>query len=289
MEISIITDEVSHDFETALEIISSWGIKNVEIRGINTERISHLDSFWLQQIPEIAERFGVSIVAIYPGLFKIPFYPGPIAETSKVFSWMHYQEFQARETQIKKVEMHFKQLLPSSIQLARKLGAKIIVIFSFFREEQNKMISEDILEVLRQAAAMAEKEGITLALENEQSCWGDTAENTAKIVKLVGSPALKICWDPANAYMAGENQPFPHGYIAVRDIAVNVHVKDARTDKNGNRAFVSKGEIDWSGHLNALIDDKFDGYLTIETNCKPKLLCARKTLNMIQKVMEERK
>jgi hypothetical protein len=34
MKISIVTDEVSSDVETALEIIKSWGVEAVELRSI---------------------------------------------------------------------------------------------------------------------------------------------------------------------------------------------------------------------------------------------------------------
>jgi len=35
--------------------------------------------------------------------------------------------------------------------------------------------------------AMAEKEGIILVIENEHICWGDTADNTRKLIQKVDS------------------------------------------------------------------------------------------------------
>ena len=41
MKLSVVTDEVSSDPETALEILHSWGVEGVELRGIEDTRYPH--------------------------------------------------------------------------------------------------------------------------------------------------------------------------------------------------------------------------------------------------------
>jgi sugar phosphate isomerase/epimerase len=45
--------------------------------------------------------------------------------------------------------------------------------------------------------------------------------------------------------------------------------------------YVVKGVIDWEGQLQALITSGYDGYLSIETHCRPKVESAQDTLRRI--------
>ena len=90
-------------------------------------------------------------------------------------------------------------------------------------------------------------------------------------IESVGQSNLKINWDPANAYVAGE-EPFPTGYGYVKDAIGNVHVKDAtRATPPFSEQYevLGKGDIDWVGQIRALGEDGYAGPLCIETHSHP--------------------
>jgi sugar phosphate isomerase/epimerase len=87
------------------------------------------------------------------------------------------------------------------------------------------------------------------------------------LLDAVPHPNLRVVWDPANAYVAGEN-PHPEGYgLLPPDRIVHVHAKDCHLDGHapvwgplGTRA------IDWKGQIAALLKDRYAGYLSLETH-----------------------
>src|SRR5512136_802071 len=80
MKISIVTDEISADAETAIELGTEWGIQDFELRGYGTRRVPLFSDFQKHRIRELLEAYGARVVAISPGLFKIP-YPSRKRET----------------------------------------------------------------------------------------------------------------------------------------------------------------------------------------------------------------
>jgi sugar phosphate isomerase/epimerase len=127
---------------------------------------------------------------------------------------------------------------------------------------------------LGEAAEKAASSGIILAMETEEGYWADTGERTRRVVEQVHHPALRVNWDPGNVFCAGE-RPFPTGYAALRGLIHHVHFKDARHLPDGGAEFVAQGEIDWQGQVKALIQDGYDGYISIETHLRPKIAEAK--------------
>ncbi|HEU4746298.1 MAG TPA: hypothetical protein VFS61_13720, partial [Anaerolineales bacterium] len=70
MKISIITDEVSADPETAIELGAEWGIHDFELRGFFTDRAPRFSAYQKQRLRDALDEFQARIVAIGPGLFK---------------------------------------------------------------------------------------------------------------------------------------------------------------------------------------------------------------------------
>ena len=71
MNVSIVTDEVSSDPETALEIVASWGVQYVELRGIGDQRYPRISDYWRYRLPQLLDEFKLQVVAISPGLFQV--------------------------------------------------------------------------------------------------------------------------------------------------------------------------------------------------------------------------
>jgi len=283
MELCLITDEISADPETAVELGVEWGVRNFELRGYFAERVPMLTSYQKDKLSETLERYQARVVALSPGLFKFPLpaprwdsFPVAAIEAGFHRNWKSTHEL---------VRVHLHELLPASIACARELGAKVIIGFSFDRGVAAPgCVPDTVLETLRQAAEITASAGLTLAIEVEAGFWGDTGEHTAQLLEAVGHPALRINWDPGNALEAGDI-PYPNGYSHVRGKVAHVHFKDARRLADGQYLYVVGGDVDWGGQVQALIRDGYEGYISVETHMRPKVASARRALERLTDLM----
>lgn len=284
MKICIITDEISADPESAIELGTEWGVRDFELRGYFSERIPLLTPYQKQRLAVILERFSARIIAISPGIFKIPF-PSPTREVFPVAAidreiydrWVQQREL---------LDFHLKELLPRSLDFANELKIPLVIIFGFDRCGASEGLPpEEVLKVLMSAAEMAKAAGVQLALENEAGFWADSGENTAMILRAVNHPNLGANWDPANAFSSGES-PYPEGYQHISQWVCHVHFKDAISDSTGVTRFALDGQIDWSGQIQALHRAGYDGYLSIETHLCPKIAAAIESLERLRKLIE---
>ena len=285
MKISIVTDEISADLETAIELGTEWGIRDFELRGFYTDRVPDLTEYQKERLGETLAAFDARIIAISPGLFKIPYPLGPREDAS--LAWLDHGLFQNWRDLRDQVKYHREELLPTSLEFAKSLGADLVLIFSFHRSSRPAGPAPDeILETLQDAAEQAEAAGLGLAIEVEDEFWADTGQRTAALMAAINHPALGVNWDPGNAFMAGDT-PYPDGYQAVRNWVRHVHFKDAEMDPNGGRRFTVHGQIDWAGQIRALANDGYAGYISIETHMRPKVKVAREELELVRRLIHE--
>src|SRR4051794_25014515 len=133
MQVSIVTDEISADLETAIELGTEWGVSNFELRGYGTQRVPLFTPYHKHRVKELLEEYGVKICAISPGLFKIPFPTGKRERFSiQAIDSVLYDNWRDGQSLVK---YHVEELLPASITYAQDIGASTIVIFSFARGE----------------------------------------------------------------------------------------------------------------------------------------------------------
>jgi len=281
--IAVVTDELSDDLETALELASNMGLRHVELRGVGGFRVPRVGSFWERRVPELLRRFGMQVVAISPGIFKIPL-PQPVPEGFQVLRWQDLEESTREQEAAMLLEDHRSALLQESIAFAKRVEAPTIVIFGVVRSPGESTMPPIVRTLLAEAAQQAERAGVRLALENEHICWVDGGMRTAALFREINSPALRINWDPGNAFSAGE-EPYPRGYHSVRGLVGHVHVKDARRTGPHTTEWAIEGEIDWKGQLQALLQDGYDGPFVIETHVRPKIAGVRATLERIRKAL----
>jgi sugar phosphate isomerase/epimerase len=164
------------------------------------------------------------------------------------------------------VKEHFT-FLPRLIEISKFFDAKVLRGFAFWKNKTSNYLNL-IIDYLSEAAEICEAEGVILGLENEHDTFVKTGEEAENIFKLTHSKSLLSVWDPGNAFCAGEI-PYPNGYFHVRDYMIHMHIKDVKfMKKTGEFKYVSvgNGNINYFNHLKALIDDKYDGCLSIETH-----------------------
>lgn len=255
MRLCAITDEISQDLGHALAVLAEYGCRDAELRNVYGAYIVDADEPTLQRVEGDLARAGMRLACLDTPLFKCDLdAPGAAAGAT------HGARERTMDDQLR--------LLQHSIDLCKRLGTGYIRIFSFWRRGPLTLeIEERIAEALTRPCEIAERAGVTLLLENEHACYLGTGAETARMVEKIGSPALKMVWDPGNAYAAGE-RPYPSGWEAAAPHTVHLHIKDGRADDDGSLTWsvVGEGEIDYAGQFAALRAAGFAGAISLETH-----------------------
>jgi sugar phosphate isomerase/epimerase len=284
ISISLVTDELSGDPETAIEMAVGWGIRDFELRGYYTDRVPRLSNYQKQQLRHILEDYDARVVALSPGLFKMAYPPKAAYRWS--FGCLDMPSYESWSEAHRQVQFHIQEILPATLDYARELGARVVVIFAFSRGGVGPgEPPEEVYQALRLAAERALAAGVVLAVETEDGFWADTGQRTAAIVNMINHPALRVNWDPGNSFCAGET-PYPDGYNYLRGLVRHVHFKDARRQVNGSADFVLDGQIDWKGQIEALRQDGYEGYVSVETHLRPKIAAARAYFERLKQLLE---
>jgi sugar phosphate isomerase/epimerase len=284
VKISIVTDELSGDPETAFELGLEWGVHHFELRGVYGERVPRVSPHARHRLIRAVRDFGVSITAVSPGLFKFPF---PAAEPARSnLGWMDAGLFSNWRNRQAMLEDHLQKLLPETLDFAQEVGAPAIICFGFSRDgAPGGAAPSGVIFALGEAAERCARAGIKLLIETEEGHWADTGERSAALVRRVGSPALGINWDPANALIDGD-VPFPAGYEFVKSLVGNVHFKDARVHPDGAWELVAEGDVDWAGQIEALIAAGYSGAVAIEPHLSPSFASTRNALARLRRLIE---
>jgi L-ribulose-5-phosphate 3-epimerase len=255
--IAAITDEFSPDLEIALRAMQEIGMSAAELRVIWGKNILDLSDAELERVREITRSLRFQVISIASPLLKCLLPNSPPVDSRfqhDVFASKHTFEDQPR-------------LAERAFGIAKKFNARIIRVFSFWRTVEPDKCFDGIVRSLSTLAETAAAQDLVIGLENEHACNIATARETARLLEALPHPNLQVVWDPANAYVAGEN-PFPEGYrLLPPERIIHVHAKDCHLDDHkavwgplGTRA------VDWKGQIAALIKDRYAGYLSLETH-----------------------
>ena len=257
LPIAAITDEFSPDLASALAPMREIGMSGAELRVVSGRNILDLTDDELDRARDLAQSQGFQVMSIASPLLKcvLPNAP-PVDERFQhdVFASKHTFADQPR-------------LTDRAFSIAQKMGAKIVRVFSYWRTAAPEKCFDAIVKALGDLAEKAARENLIVGLENEHACNIATAAETARVLAAIAHPNLKVVWDPANAFVAGEN-PFPSGYrLLPPDRIVHVHCKDCSLDGTKPEwGPLGTRSIDWKGQIAALMADGYTGYLSLETH-----------------------
>lgn len=183
------------------------------------------------------------------------------------------------------------------IRLARELRCTVAIVRLGHRSHQDTLTAlRQAREYLMPCLEEAEAQGVTLVIENRfdwrnedptQSAIERRPESLLALMESVGSKYLKVHYDPAN-YHIGGLEGFPLPYEMLKPWIAYVHLKDCRrytplihgtkehyrlrTDSlNGPFQTVptGRGALNSAGILRALIQDGYDGFITLEPHELP--------------------
>lgn len=266
-QFGVITDEIDQDFERACRIAAEEGMSYVELHKLWDKDVHELSDAELGRARSVLDDCGLKTHLVCGMLFR-PFSLGDV-ELASMQDHPRFQEHMER--------------LERFIEIAHKFDAPNIRTFGFTRDiggtnpsprsPDGGGISDEILELIAKGMKIACKrlqaEGLTLALENARSLYANTGGNMRRVLDATAMSNLKIIWDPANAFVAGENPA--DGYHQVKGDIVDVHCKDARVVDHGTGLTawerIGDGGTDWATQLHLLLNEPVEHY-TIETHWK---------------------
>ena len=259
MQLAAITDEISQDFEHALDVLLEYSAPGAELRGLWGVNIADLtDEQALRARNALRER-GMHVAALATPFFKCDL----IQDAAAIRGRMHLAKARGMGEQL--------TMLRRCCELAHAFDTDLIRVFTFWRQgDLSPVIERQIVDAFAEPIKVAEEEDVTLVLENEHACYIGTGAEAARVLSEVNSPQLRAVWDPGNAYLAGE-LPYPAGYQEIRPFLRHIHVKDAVADGSGGYqwAVIGQGDLNYTGQFEALRKDGYDGFVSLETHYIP--------------------
>jgi sugar phosphate isomerase/epimerase len=149
-------------------------------------------------------------------------------------------------------------------ELAAKLGAPLIRIFpdKIQAGAQRDETRDWIAACLRETAERAPAE-VFVALETH----GDfaRAEYAAEIATLADHPRVKLIWDVANSFAAGDE--INSGARTVQPFLIHVHLRDAKPVARSEHwlpVLAGTGRVSFAEAISALRELNYDGYISFE-------------------------
>lgn len=145
------------------------------------------------------------------------------------------------------------QWVTDSIDVSHALGVRVVLL-AFFEKGDLRNDADGQAEVIRRLKAVApraEKQGVVLGIESWLS-----APDHLRILEAVGSPAVQVYYDVANAAQMGYDVP-----AEIRMLG-RAHICEFHAKENG--FLLGQGRIDFPAVRRAIDDIGYAGWLQIE-------------------------
>ncbi len=230
-------DEISPDFTEQCRVASGLGLTHVEVRSAWGVNILDLKPEQLTVMKETLAGHGLAVSSI----------GSPIG---KIFIDEDFPPHLDR--------------MRHAAEVAHLFDAPYIRIFSFFLRPGADPAEhrDEVIDRMRALARVAEDADVILLHENEKDIYGDVPSRCLDIVRSVGSPHLRLAWDPANIVQVGL-RPYTDGYATLRPHLEYVQIKDALA-ADGTVVTAGNGDGEVARTVRALRHDGFDGFFSLE-------------------------
>jgi sugar phosphate isomerase/epimerase len=235
--LSGFVDEISADFTEQCRVASGLGLKYVELRSAWGINILDLDAAQRAVMRDTLTAHGLAVSSIGSPIGKIfidePFPP------------------------------HLDRMRHAA-EVASEFGAPYIRIFSFFLRPGADPAAhrDEVIDRMRALARIAEDADLIVLHENEKEIYGDVPSRCLDIVRSVGSPHLRLAWDPANFVQVGV-RPYTDGYAVLRPYVEYIQIKDALA-ADGTVVTAGRGDAEVARTMRALSHDGFTGFFSLE-------------------------
>jgi sugar phosphate isomerase/epimerase len=146
------------------------------------------------------------------------------------------------------------------------LGASVITLCTGTRDPSNMWRRHpdndrpeawrDLVEVMAEAAQIAQANQVTLAFEPEVANVVDSAQKARRLLDEIGSPRLKVCIDGANLFHTGElprmRDILDEAFELLGDDVALAHAKDLDHDGAAGHLPAGHGLLDYDQYLSLL-------------------------------------
>jgi sugar phosphate isomerase/epimerase len=230
-------DEISPDFTEQCKVAAGLGLMYAEVRSAWGVNILDLDPDQLAVMKETLAAYDLRVSSIGSPIGKI----------------FIDEEFPP----------HLERMRHAA-EVAHFFDAPYIRIFSFFLRPGADPADhrDEVIDRMRALTRVAEEADLILLHENEKEIYGDVPNRCLDIVRSVGSPHLRLAWDPANFVQVGV-RPYTDGYAVLRPHLEYIQIKDALT-ADGTVVPAGGGDGEVARTVRALHHDGFDGFFSLE-------------------------
>ncbi|SDC22955.1 Sugar phosphate isomerase/epimerase [Paenibacillus sp. UNCCL117] len=241
--LAIMTDEVSQSPEDAIKLAQEFGLTGVELRSVDGKQLHQLDDARIEEIKAMLQEAKLEVCGLSTPVFKCELDRPEEVEQSLA-------------------------ILRRDLELANRFGCRIIRGFSFWARKPFEEAFDEIVSRIRGIVPLLEEADVVFALEFDPAVYATNAEKTARIVRAVDSPYVRVLFDPGNDLWDPDGEvPYPQGYDHARELMCHIHLKDAvRRDGEVEGVAIGAGEVDYKGLFSALAADGYEGYLVVETH-----------------------
>jgi sugar phosphate isomerase/epimerase len=251
-QLGVITDEVNPDLAQALEFVGEFNLDWVELRNVWGTYVMDLSPDQVKRAKLMIDDLGLKVSNICTPFLKSKF-PGssPIRD--------NYPE--------SSLDQQF-DVLKRAIDVAEAFGCRNIRTFSFARCPEPDDLFQAVVDNIGKGAEMTAAANKRLVLENIYDGTICTGKECARLCEAIPNRAFGLIWDPPNAYGLAGEQPYPGMYDALDPSRIyHVHLKDAVwKGDHFEWAVVGEGELDLLGQLRALLRDRVDCTVSLETH-----------------------
>lgn len=176
-----------------------------------------------RQYLEASKRTGVEIAS----LAEAAFWQAPLKTDARAAKW-----------------------LSDSIDVCTALGMKLTMPACFELDMNDASGIDHAVKVIQEAAKKAEKQGVTIGLENWMS-----ADDHRRMIERIGSPAVKVYYDVGNSTDRGRD--VLKEIRALGPLICEFHFKDANH-------LLGHGRIDFKAVRRAIDDIGYSGWIHLE-------------------------
>ena len=277
-QLSVITDEISQDFEHALDVALKYGVKTVDLRTIWGKNITFFTNDELKKLKSALDERTMRVGVITGPLGKCVL---PISKYAK-----------KKESLMRNPEYNIS-FFDRILEISDFFQTPHVRIFSFLRlgvkspeEGWNHMI-----DILIPLIEKAEKQNKMLHVENDLGMQVGTLEQTKRFFDEIDSKNVKLLLDPGNYFMEKDlTTPEAYEDFYTRGIVGHMHIKDPKHKLPVAATFtvVGQGKIDYRPLLKQAIEHDYEGNFILETHSlRNKELISRKSLENLSNWLKE--
>lgn len=225
--LSLITDEVSEDLDTALAFAVEHAIPLIDIRSVEGKSALLHDDVALDAMAAKIRAAGLRVSCFCSPLLKWPKPGVPVPEGA------NFHGFDPDA-------MPQDQAIARAFEVAERLDTRRIRIFSYLAYPGFQL--DDLAQDLARLLDLARAKDVTLLMENEHVCNLRTLADLAACRARFDDPHLLGALDLCNQVYAGLGQPTADELSAAGAIAGALHIKDA--DAEGNYVPLGQGVVE---------------------------------------------